>query len=280
MSDLTPVVDHVVINVSDKLDDASSLYRRLGFQLTTRGHHSLGSSNHLAVFGENYLELLGYEPGAADLRKAIWTSPPGLNGLVWKTPDADQAWQHLRQQGLAGEPPESFYRPVELPDGSEQQARFRTVRLREGTVPNGRSFFCQHLTPEAVWQPEWQRHRNGVVDITDFVIAASDPQQAAEIYSQLFPAASLRSDSQQSLSLQAGKTTVSFLTPDSAIAQYGSLPADFDGSPRMAALGLRTTSLDAARQSLLGGDIHFTGRDNALLVGAGDACNLALRFWQ
>lgn len=55
------VLDHVVINVADQLDAASALYRRLGFQLTERGHHSLGSSNHLAIFGENYLELLGYE---------------------------------------------------------------------------------------------------------------------------------------------------------------------------------------------------------------------------
>ena len=31
----------------------------LGFQLTPMGKHSLGSANHLAVFGEDYLELLG-----------------------------------------------------------------------------------------------------------------------------------------------------------------------------------------------------------------------------
>ena len=48
-----PQLDHAVINVADRLDDASALYRRLGFQLTPRGHHSLGSSNHLAVFGDN-----------------------------------------------------------------------------------------------------------------------------------------------------------------------------------------------------------------------------------
>lgn len=29
-----PVLDHVVINVADRLDEASALYRRLGFQLS------------------------------------------------------------------------------------------------------------------------------------------------------------------------------------------------------------------------------------------------------
>lgn len=44
-----PILDHAVINVADQLDSASARFRRLGFQLTERGHHSLGSSNHLAI---------------------------------------------------------------------------------------------------------------------------------------------------------------------------------------------------------------------------------------
>lgn len=68
MSELIPVLDHVVINVADQLDEASALFRRLGFQLSERGHHSLGSSNHLAVFNQNYLELLGWENDRGTLR--------------------------------------------------------------------------------------------------------------------------------------------------------------------------------------------------------------------
>ena len=75
MTSLIPVVDHVVINVADQLDEASALFRRLGFQLSERGHHSLGSSNHLAIFGENYLELLGYEPQRGNRREDLWLSP-------------------------------------------------------------------------------------------------------------------------------------------------------------------------------------------------------------
>lgn len=45
-----PTLDHVVIYVADQLDDADTLYRHLKFQLLPRGHHSLGSSNHLAIF--------------------------------------------------------------------------------------------------------------------------------------------------------------------------------------------------------------------------------------
>src|SRR5438128_1659624 len=39
-------LDHVVINARDDMDRAADIYRRLGFTLTERGYHSLGSTNH------------------------------------------------------------------------------------------------------------------------------------------------------------------------------------------------------------------------------------------
>ena len=48
-------LDHVVINARDDMDHAADVYRRLGFTLTERGYHSLGSMNHLAMFGTDYL---------------------------------------------------------------------------------------------------------------------------------------------------------------------------------------------------------------------------------
>lgn len=278
MTPLIPVVDHVVINVADQLDEASTLFRRLGFQLSERGHHSLGSSNHLAIFGENYLELLGYEPQRGNRREDLWQSPRGLSGLVWKTEDADAVYQHLQQQQLAGDPPAAFFRPVTLPDGSEQQARFRTTRLRSDAVANGRSFFCQHLTPDAVWQPAWQRHRNAVNNISGFIIAADNPAAAAEVYAQLFTAAWVKTLNDGSLVLQAGVTRVRFIHSDPARVALGALPDDYNGSPRMVGLEFTSSSLAQVRQSLLAGDIRFSESDNTILVSAEDGFNLTLIF--
>ena len=52
IKDVRPVLDHVVINVMGRLDEAAAQYQRLGFQLTERGYHTLGSSNNLAIFGD------------------------------------------------------------------------------------------------------------------------------------------------------------------------------------------------------------------------------------
>ncbi|OON41039.1 hypothetical protein BTJ39_03460 [Izhakiella australiensis] len=273
-----PLLDHVVINVADQLDEASALYRRLGFQLSERGHHTLGSSNHLAIFGENYLELLGYEAGRGDKRKDLWQAPLGLTGLVWKTQDADSEFRHLQRSDLDGDPPASFQRPVILPDGEQTEARFRTVRLRPELVPNGRSFFCQHDTPQAVWQPAWQRHPNGVQDISEFAIVAQDPASAAQVYGRLFGADRIQASHEGALVIKAGKATVRIASAAYAETRFGALPRDYDGTARMVALSLQTGSLENVKQSLLQGNVVFREQPDAIVVAADSAFNLALRF--
>ncbi|QEW32336.1 VOC family protein [Erwinia billingiae] len=274
------VLDHVVINVADQLDAASALYRRLGFQLTERGHHSLGSSNHLAIFGENYLELLGYEKGKKSSRADLWQASPGLSGLVWKTEDADQDYKHLLRQDLDGDEPASFHRPVTLPDGTVTEAKFRTVRVRPSLIADGRSFFCQHLTPEAVWQPAWQQHPNGVKNISEFVIVARDPASVASLYSRLFGTNSLRACQEGAFLLTAGVTSVRFATEDYVRSRFHALPDNYDGSARMAALSFQTEDLAKVRAALHQGDLQFSEAEGAIVVLPQQGFDVALRFHQ
>lgn len=274
---LRPQLDHVVINVAEQLDQAGQQFRRLGFYLTPRGHHSLGSSNHLAIFGENYLELLGYEPGNAHTRKDLWQAPLGLTGLVWKTQNSSAVYEHLQQQDIAGSAPAEFFRPVGLNDGTSPNARFRTVPLAASRVPNGRSFFCHHLTPELVWRNEWQHHPNGVADITGFVISAANPQEAAQVYGELFGVSALEFKPQEVV-LRAGRATVRFITPEQATAEFGIVPEGENGSARMVGLEFATRSLEAVRNSLRVGEIPFRDDVNRVSVRAADGLGVALGF--
>src|ERR1700722_10799033 len=108
-----PTLDHVVINTRDRLDEAVEVYRRLGFTMTPRGHHSLGSMNHLAIFGTEYLELLAIGPGP-NRRPDILQQPIGLNGLVFGTDDSAAAYAAVKEAGVPIDPPMEFTRPVQL----------------------------------------------------------------------------------------------------------------------------------------------------------------------
>ncbi|HEY0208840.1 VOC family protein [Acerihabitans sp.] len=279
MSSLIPVVDHVVINVAGKLDETQQLFTHLGFQLTPRGHHSLGSSNHLAIFGENYFELLGYEAGNADKRQDLWNAPLGLTGLVWKTTDADAVYRHLQSVGLDGDAPASFFRPVDLPDGGRPDARFRTVRLDAGRINNGRSFFCQHDTPELVWRREWQAHPNGVTDIIGFVIAAADPAAVARLYGLVFGQSVIQPDQHGGYWLQAGETRVRFITPRRAVELYGPVPEGENGTERMVALKFAVAQPSASAAYFQRNGIKTVSpAPDRVLISADRAFNVALLF--
>src|SRR3954463_849804 len=105
------------------MDEAARIFTGLGFRLTPRGHHTLGSMNHLMMFATDYLELLGFGEGGAS-RPELAPFPVGLNGLVFKPADADEVHAHAAAVGLPILLVQSFSRPVEL-DGKRQDARFR-----------------------------------------------------------------------------------------------------------------------------------------------------------
>ena len=160
MAIVTPKVDHVVIDTRNRIDEAVTTYRSLGFQLTDRGRHTLGSVNHLAVFESDYMELLGFDDTSGAVRADTLRFPVGLNGLVFATDNPEGLFGDLRERGLAAEQPIAFSRPVAIANRIED-AKFRVVRLAAGAVSFGRVYFCHHLTPKLVWRPEWGRHPNG-----------------------------------------------------------------------------------------------------------------------
>lgn len=285
MSTSFPRLDHAVISVADQLDESLARFRQLGFQMTPRGHHSLGSSNHLAIFGTDYLELLGYEPENAARAMERWgaeLNAVGLTGLAFKADDADAVHRDWRAQGvkLDGDGAKAFFRPVELPDGSEREARFRIVRVDPDAV-DGRIFFCQHLDPDLVWRPEWQTHANGATGISQFVIAASDPAESVALLARGFGEAAV-SDIEGGKRVTAGETEIDFLTPDAVQARFGdTVVLDEQGQDRKVALVVRTRSLAAAARAFQdGGVIGVQERGERLIVPASVAYGVALAFEQ
>jgi len=167
-------LDHIAINVRENMDEAYKLFSDLGFTLTPRGYHSLGSINHSMVFKNNYLELIGTPRGKPVTRPELKKAEIGINGLVFKSDNIKKTYQHLVNMRLSNFPPRYFSRPVEI-NGIEREAKFETVSIKDNIFKAGRVYFCNHLTPNLVWIPDYKSHKNNVLGITEITVIDSNP---------------------------------------------------------------------------------------------------------
>ncbi len=238
-----PTLDHVVVNVRDRMDEAVETYRDLGFTMTPRGYHTLGSMNHLAMFGTDYLELIAADPTAATPRADVMQFPCGLNGLVFGSEDCAATYAACAAARVPVQKPMAFSRPVELADGA-RDARFQTVHLDPGTIPAGRVYFCQHFTRDLVWRDAWRHHANGVIGIAALIMVANDVDAPAAVFARMFGRDALRpiTGGQR---LAVGLTSVEIISSDACAARYGDAAPAPDGRAQyMAGLVLRSRNVN------------------------------------
>ena len=271
----SPILDHIVIDVRDRIDEAARRFGELGFQLTPRGHHTLGSSNQLAMFASDYLELLGFGTGGAT-RAEIERFPIGLNGLVFKADDAERIYRDALAAGLPVQPVQSFSRPVTLA-GETRDARFRTTRLDAKQVPLGRVYFCEHLTPDLVWRPEWQNHANGARAIARVVVATPDPQQTAALFQALFGSAPAAAPGDR-LVIAAGAARIELAPPAALAEEFSEAAADPAGRREYLAAAEFTVASLTETERLLRSISGLRVEDRRVVVPAAAAFNTTLVF--
>ncbi len=271
-------LDHAVISVRDRLDEAERVFTRMGFTLTPRGVHRAGSANHLMVFGPDYLELIGFPP-APPVRADLVDSPIGLDGLVLSLGDPASVHAHLAALGLPVGEPQPLSRPIEI-DGRLEEARFTTVRLPRDALAGGRLYFCHHHTPQFVWRNEWRDHANGARAIARFTIAVPDPHAQAEKYARILGAPA-------TTEFNLGHATLALESARELRMRLGTLAPDtHDTAGRsreayMAMLTIRTESLAAAEDTARAGGLHpvRTG-PGTIAIAAREAMNCTIVFEQ
>src|SRR5208282_6082550 len=105
-------LDHVGIAVAN-LDHAAAKFRRLGFQLTPRGYHTLppprpdaerprvGTGNHCAMLRRGYLELIGVtDPAYRGRLRADIARYEGLHIVAFGAADVAATARTMRSSGV------------------------------------------------------------------------------------------------------------------------------------------------------------------------------------
>ncbi len=267
-------LDHVVILVRD-LDGAQDTYARLGFTLTPRGYHTLGSQNHCIMFERDYVELLAVPRPhpAMQYFTDFLSKAEGLAAVALATSDAAGAHAELSAAGIAADPPLDFSRPVErLGD-----AQFRIVQLPPEATPGCRAFLCQHFTRNLVWRREFQGHAVGALGIAALAVVAEDPAIAAASYARLFDVPATR--------IEEGHLVATGSAPV-ALASRSRLGQRLDGvqlpvraRPFVASLFIRVADRARAAAAVRRGGFEPVAlKDGSFAVGADQANGVALVF--
>jgi catechol 2,3-dioxygenase-like lactoylglutathione lyase family enzyme len=267
-------IDHVVILTRD-LERARDTYGRLGFTLTPRGYHTLGSRNHCIMFGRDYLELLAVpRPHPAQLYYTEFLARgEGLAALALATDDANAAHAELAAAGIAADPPLDFSRPVEgLADAS-----FRIVQLPVAQTPGCRTFLCQHFTRGVVWRPEWQWHANGASEIAALAVIADEPHAAAASYARVFDARP--GPVEDGLLVPTGSAPIALGSRWKIGHRLDGVGLPLRARPLVAALFIRVADRRRAAEAIRkGGFAPVALKDGSFAVSADDACGVALVF--
>jgi hypothetical protein len=271
-------IDHVVLNVRDRMEEAIGRFRRLGFQLTPRGYHTLGSINHLMVFGPDYLEVLGYEIGKPPPRTTLVVDPIGPVACAVGSSDSRAIYQELHAKGVAVRAPMDFSRPVELDGGRKEDATFCVTGLEPGAVEGTRLTFCQHFTRHLVWRPEWQRHSNGTTRMLGAVAAVRDPVAAAAGYAKILGNDVIRVGAQEA-SVVLGHFTLELVTAAALRRRFGDFAPDGNGRDAyLAGLKLQTASMNEAKAIFQDNGIACRADGTSVLVPFFEAMGTMLEF--
>lgn len=283
-------LEHPVV-VTDSIDTLAERYRRLGFAPTQRGFHPWGTANHLVLFPNNFIELLGIadrdlldEPGDAGVRfgrfiaRALDRSE-GVAMVALHSDDITADTEALAARGLEHDGLVNFRRAVTLPDGIEDEAAFSLAMLIDEDRPRLSYFLCQHHRPEFVWVPEWMQHPNGAEAITRITCAVGEPFAIWPRFKQIWGEEALTDvDGGFSVATAGGEILVlDRLTIDSRYLQTPR-PQGWREEACIIAITVRVRSLFELHVQLLPANVPFLLMDDVIRIPPSYAGNVILEF--
>jgi Glyoxalase-like domain len=279
-------LDHLVICVHD-LAQAALDWQTLGFNLTPVGVHPFGTSNRLAMFGNNYLEALAVTdaaavPPAASGRfsfaahnRDFLATGEGMSMLALHSADAAADAARFRANDIGAYAPFDIVRDAVLPGGGTARLEFSLAFATDRAMPGIAFFTCQQRhPPELFWKGDYQRHRNGALRVIEIVMSAPEPAQhrsflehITESAAELAPGRLTVGESCDRISV-LGPAEIARRLPGLAVAP----------SPRFCAARLAVTNLEATKRALKDNGVAFEVIDAVLLVPPAASHGLALEF--
>lgn len=279
-------LDHLVICVSD-LAQAALDWQTLGFNLTPTGVHPFGTSNRLAMFENNFLELLAVTDAAAvppatpdhfsfaAHNQDFLRTGEGMSMLALHSDDAHADAARFKANHIGAHAPFDFGRDAVLPGGGTARVAFSLAFATDPAMPGIAFFTCQQRhPPELFWKAEYQQHPNGALRVVEVVMSATEPAQHRDFLERLTESAAELVPGRLTVGQRGDRITV--LGPSELARRLPGCANE--GSPRFCAARLAVTDLDATSRVLKDNGVAFEVTDHALLTPSAASHGLALEF--
>jgi len=279
-------LDHLVICVHD-LAKAAGDWERLGFTLTPTATHPFGTSNRLAMFGNNFLELLAVTDVAAILPAApghfsfaahnqnFLRAGEGMSMLALHSTDSHAEAARFNAANIGAYAPFDFGRDAVLPGGDVVRVGFSLAFATDAKMPGIAFFTCQQRhPPELFWKPEYQTHPNGALRVVEVVMSAPEPAQHRAFFERLTEGTAELAPGRLTIGERGDRITM--LGPSEMARQLPGCASA--GSPRFCAARLAVSDLDATSRVLKSNGVAFEVTDHALLRPPAAMHGLALEF--
>ena len=279
-------LDHLVVCAHD-LEQAAHNWRTLGFNLTPTGVHPFGTSNRLAMFGNNFLELLAVTDAAAVPPAApgrfsfaahnqdFLRTAEGMSMLALHSGDAHADAARFQANHIGAYAPFDFGRDAVLPGGGTARVAFSLAFATDPAMPGIAFFTCQQRhPPELFWKPEYQHHPNGALRVVEVVMSAPQPAEHCGFLERLTESAAELAPGRLTVGERGDRITV--LGPPEMARRLPGLA--IDGLPRFCAARVAVADLDTTTRLLKNNGVEFQVIDEVLLIPPAASHGLALEF--
>ncbi len=279
-------LDHLVICVRD-LAQAALDWQKLGFSLTPTGVHPFGTSNRLAMFGNNFLELLAVTdaaavpPAAPDRfsfaahNRDFLATGEGMSMLAMHSTDAHADAARFKADGIGAHAPFDFGRDAVLPGGGAARVEFSLAFATDPAMPGIAFFTCQQRhPPELFWKAEYQHHPNGALRVIEVVMSAPSPAAHRGFLERITEGTAELAPGRLTVGARGDRITV--LGPTEMTRRLPGFA--FAPSPRFCAARIAVTDLDATTRALKDNGVDFEVSGAVLQVPPAASHGLALEF--
>jgi hypothetical protein len=279
-------LDHLVVCVRD-LAQAALDWQTLGFSLTPTGVHPFGTSNRLAMFGNNFLELLAVTDAAAvppavsgrfsfaAHNQDFLATGEGMSMLAMHSDDAHADAARFEAARIGAYAPFDFGRDAVLPGGGAARVAFSLAFATDPAMPGIAFFTCQQRhPPELFWKPEYQRHPNGALRVIEVVMSAPEPAKHRRFLEHITEGTAELGPGRLMVGARGDQITV--LGPAEMARRLPGLADTM--SPRFCAARVAVADLDATKRTLKNNGVGFEVIGAVLLVPPAASHGLALEF--